>query len=39
VKTDLRGYTAELLAKVADDEALDTELTASDKEALLDFLH
>ncbi|EDY84530.1 FAD dependent oxidoreductase, putative [Verrucomicrobiia bacterium DG1235] len=39
IKTDLRGYTNELLAKVADDEALDAELTAADTEALIDFLH
>ncbi|MDQ8204068.1 flavin monoamine oxidase family protein [Pelagicoccus sp. SDUM812003] len=39
VKTDLRGYTAELLAKVAEQDKLDQELSAEDKEALLDFLH
>lgn len=37
-KTDLRGYTAELLAKVADQGALDAELTAEDRERLLAFL-
>lgn len=39
VKTDLRGYTAELLAKVADQGKLDTELSKEDVEALVDFLH
>ena len=38
VKTDLRGYTSELLSKVADQESLDQDLTSEDKERLLDFL-
>lgn len=37
-KSDLRGYTAELLSKVADQASLDQELSAEDKEALMDFL-
>ena len=37
-KTDLRGYTAELLAKVADQHALDERLSNEDLEAMLDFL-
>ncbi len=37
-KTDLRGYTAELLAKVADQKALDELMTKEDIDALLDFL-
>lgn len=37
-KADLRGYTAELLAKVADQAALDQPLDAADKEKLMAFL-
>lgn len=39
VKTDLRGYTAELLAKATDQDALDQALSSEDKAALIDFLH
>ncbi len=38
-KTDLRGYASELLAKVADQGALDERLSKEDVEALVDFLH
>lgn len=38
-KTDLRGHTAELLAKVAQQDKLDEELSPEDLEALVDFLH
>jgi monoamine oxidase len=37
-KTDLRGYTAELLAKVADQNKLDEMLTPDDTERLISFL-
>jgi monoamine oxidase len=37
-KADMFGYVAELLAKATDQGALDKELTAEDKERLLDFL-
>jgi monoamine oxidase len=37
-KTDLRGYTAELLAKVTNQGALDQEITPEDRERLLAFL-
>lgn len=37
-KTDLRGYTAELLAKVIDQDSLDADLEADDVEALLEYL-
>ena len=37
-KTDLRGYTAELLAKVADQEKLDADLSSEDAERLVEFL-
>ena len=37
-KADLRGYTAELLAKVADQGQLDAPLSAEDVEKLVDFL-
>ena len=36
--TDQRGYIAELLAKAVDRGALDDELTAEDKERILDML-
>ena len=35
---DMRGYTAELLAKSLDQHALDQELTKEDVEKLIDFL-
>ena len=38
VKADMRGYTAELLAKVADQGALDAEMSNRDKEQLTDYL-
>ena len=38
-KTDLRGYTSELLAKVSDQDKLEQPLSAEDKEKLIDFLH
>ncbi|THJ09906.1 FAD-dependent oxidoreductase [Nocardioides sp.] len=38
VKADVHGYTAELLAKATDQGALDAELTATDKEALIAYL-
>ncbi|WP_406633274.1 flavin monoamine oxidase family protein [Amycolatopsis sp. WGS_07] len=37
-KADMYGYVSELLAKATDRGALDGELTATDKERLLDFL-
>ena len=37
-KADVFGYTSELLAKATNTGALDAELTADDKELLLDFL-
>jgi monoamine oxidase len=38
IKADMRGYTAELLAKLADQGALDKELGSQDKERLIDYL-
>lgn len=38
LKADMRGYTAELLAKAVDQGALDQELTGNDKEQLTDYL-
>ena len=38
LKADMRGYTAELLAKAVDQGALDQELTSNDKEQLTDYL-
>ena len=38
LKADMRGYTAELLAKAVDQGALDEELTNNDKEQLTDYL-
>lgn len=38
VKADYQGYVSELLSKAVDQGALDAELTADDKEALLTFL-
>lgn len=38
VKADMRGYTAELLAKLVDQGALDDKLTNQDKERLVDYL-
>ncbi|MFD9959437.1 flavin monoamine oxidase family protein [Amycolatopsis sp. NPDC058986] len=38
-QADVYGYVSELLAKATDRGALDAELTAADKERLLDFLH
>lgn len=37
-KTDLRGYAAELLAKVADQGALDEKIGAEDAERMVEFL-
>ena len=37
-KADVYGYISELLAKATDQGALDRQLTAADKELLLDFL-
>ncbi|WP_179816439.1 flavin monoamine oxidase family protein [Allostreptomyces psammosilenae] len=37
-KADVYGYVSELLAKAADQGALDARLTADDKERLLEFL-
>ena len=37
-KADTYGYVSELLAKATDKGALDAELTAADKEALIAFL-
>jgi len=38
IKADMRGYTAELLAKLADQGALDEELGSQDKDRLVDYL-
>ncbi len=38
IKADMRGYTAELLAKLADQGALDEDLNNRDKEQLIDYL-
>ena len=38
IKADIRGYTAELLAKLADQGALDDQLNSQDKERLIDYL-
>jgi len=38
IKADMRGYTAELLAKTVDEGALDSELSNQDKEQLTDYL-
>lgn len=38
VKADMRGYSAELLAKAVRQDRLDTELTAEDKELLVTYL-
>jgi monoamine oxidase len=38
IKADMRGYTAELLAKLTDQGALDEELKFQDKERLIDYL-
>jgi monoamine oxidase len=38
IKADMRGYTSELLAKLADQGALDEELNNQDKEQLIDYL-
>jgi len=38
IKADMRGYTAELLAKLTDQGALDKELNNQDKEQLIDYL-
>jgi monoamine oxidase len=38
IKADMRGYTAELLAKLVDEGALDEDLTNRDKEQLIDYL-
>jgi monoamine oxidase len=38
IKADMRGYTAELLAKLVDEGALNDELTGQDKEKLTDYL-
>ncbi|GAB4052812.1 flavin monoamine oxidase family protein [Catellatospora paridis] len=38
VKADAYGYTAELLAKATSQGALDVELTAEDKDALISYL-
>ena len=38
IKADMRGYTAELLAKVADKGILKDQLTNQDKEQLIDYL-
>jgi monoamine oxidase len=37
-RADTYGYVSELLAKAVDQGALDAELTAADKEALIEFL-
>jgi monoamine oxidase len=37
-KADMFGYVSELLAKAVDKGALDAELTADDKEAMIEFL-
>lgn len=36
---DMRGYTAELLAKAINQDALDLPLTREDKEKMVEFLH
>ena len=38
IKADMRGYTSELLAKIADQGALDEEFTNRDREQLTDYL-
>jgi monoamine oxidase len=38
IKADMRGYTAELLAKLTDEGALDEQLNNQDKERLIDYL-
>jgi monoamine oxidase len=38
IKADMRGYTAELLAKLTDQGALDEQLSNQDKEQLTDYL-
>jgi monoamine oxidase len=38
LRADIGGYVSELLAKAVDQDALDTELTAEDREQLLDYL-
>jgi monoamine oxidase len=38
IKADMRGYTAELLAKLVDQGALGEDLTNQDKERLVDYL-
>ena len=38
VKADMRGYTAELLAKLTDQGALDEQLNNNDREQLIDYL-
>lgn len=38
IKADMRGYTAELLAKLTDEGALDKRLNNNDKEQLTDYL-
>lgn len=38
VKADMRGYTAELLAKAANQDRLDAGLTQEDQERLIDYL-
>ncbi len=38
IKADMRGYTAELLAKTVDEGALDSELSRQNKEQLTDYL-
>ena len=38
IKADMRGYTAELLAKLVDQGSLDKDLTNQDKERLVDYL-
>lgn len=38
IKADMRGYTAEILAKLTDEGALDDQLNNNDKEQLVDYL-
>lgn len=38
IKADMRGYTAELLAKLTDQGALDKQLDSQDRERLIDYL-
>jgi len=38
IKSDMRGYTSELLAKLTDEGALDEDLNNRDKEQLVDYL-